>query len=82
MKKLEVGDYVKNLTEEQWDELNKVENSEDPLQFEMNNLEYNKCISFAIVYDFECFLFAEKRYCKTELTFEEFLSRAKNTFQP
>ena len=81
MKTLQVGDYVKNLTEKQWKKLNEVENSEDPLAFEMNNSEDNKCIPFAIVYDFECLLFAEKRYCKTELTFEEFLSRAKNTFQ-
>lgn len=81
MKTLQVGDYVKNLTEKQWKKLNDVENYR-PLAIELNDKNDKKYYHFGIMYKAECLLFAEKIDCRTELTFEEFLSRAKNTFQP
>lgn len=80
MKTLQVGDYVKNLTKEQFDEILTV-NSIDRFMF-YTTIEDFDFYGAGIVYsEFNRFLHAEKKMCKTELTFKEFLLRAKNTFK-
>jgi len=82
MKKLEVGDYVKNLTKKQFDSILEMENSwchslmthgiPGTDGFHENGLLFDR---------FGSINHARIKQCKNELTYRQFLSRAKNTFK-
>lgn len=82
MKKLQEGDYVRNLTEEQWSELLMIECGKFTLTYYIaskDNDEYHlKSLRFD---EFGDLMHGEKIYCKNELTFEEFKQRAINTYK-
>lgn len=78
MKKLEVGDYVKNLTEEQFDKIMELQPE--------NFCKY--CYSVGqtdkLIFKGQYIDFLNGAHCvelSTQLTFRQFLSRAKNTFK-
>ena len=82
MKKLEAGDYVKNLTEKQWNKLLDIENS----SYRISHMPQRKDETFyhrtSIRFDeFKGLNHGSVENCKIELTYRQFLSRAKNTFQ-
>lgn len=80
MKKLEVGDYVKNLTEKQFNTLLDVECGLGILTWGIPNSPYyyHNGLLFA---DHKNLLHAKKEKCIKELTYRQFLTRAKNTFK-
>lgn len=80
MKKLEVGDYVKNLTEKQFNKLLDVECGLGILTWGIPNSHYyyHNGLLFA---DYKNLLHAKKEKCIKELTYRQFLTRAKNTFK-
>lgn len=69
--KLQQGDYVRNLTKEQFEELIEIEDFPIELSYEKSNK--------TLGYDGSC-LYTENFIPKTELTFSEFKQRAINTF--
>lgn len=78
--KLKDGDFVKNLSRKQFNKLLIIEKGFLSLTFFVNDDDdefHNK----SLIFQFGSLYHAEKQQSKTELTFEEFLSRAKNTFQ-
>ena len=79
--KLQQGDYVTDLTKEQFDELQDIEGFNGERLPYYNDKEDGK-VFFAngLVYD-ECFYHSKKEYCKTKLSFTEFKQRAINTFE-
>ncbi len=79
--KLQQGDYVTDLTEEQFDELQDIENFHGGRLPYYNDKEDGK-VFFAngLVYD-EHLYHSRKDSCKNHLTFTEFKQRAINTFE-
>jgi len=74
MKKLQVGDYVKNLTEKQFDKLMETEAAPEPYI-------YVKGQTDTLVFGGEYLGFNEwTAILKTQLTYRQFLLRAKMTF--
>jgi hypothetical protein len=74
MEKLKNGDYCKNLTKEQFDELLNIEN------WKGVELIYNDGIG--ILYQDECLIHNHSFFnLKTKLSFEDFKNRAINTFK-
>lgn len=73
--KLQQGDYVTNLTEEQFDELLDIENHK-------YRISYAELIKIGLMYDGKILLHDHKCFNPvTELQFEEFKQRAINTFK-
>lgn len=81
MKKLQEGDYVRNLTEEQWNELLMIECGEVTLTYYIASRDRDEYhLKSLFVDEFGDLMTGEKIYCKNELTFEEFKQRAINTY--
>jgi hypothetical protein len=81
MKKLEVGDYVKNLTEKQFKTLLDIENDSlyrltHGIPGNENYYENGLLASSTMTLNH-----ARITRCTNELTYRQFLSRAKNTFK-
>jgi hypothetical protein len=81
MKKLEKGDYVVNLSEQQFDELQDIENH-NGLRLPYYNDEKDGELFYAngLVYD-DCFFHSRKETCTNLLSFDDFKQRAINTFK-
>lgn len=78
MKTLEVGDYVKNLTEKQFDNIMKLQ----PYPFSRYCYGVGRTDELIFEGYYIDFLNgAHKVELETELTYRQFLSRAKNTFK-
>ena len=79
MKKLEVGDYVKNLTEKQFKNVLSIEEKGKILFYypEHDDDFHGAGLMYP---EFGELIHAEIDKCKTELTYRQFLLRAKMTF--
>lgn len=79
--KLQAGDYVKNLSKKQWDEIMEFQ----PKPFlKLTYTEYYAKDGFALSVKGLFIDYNDSRFkirSTNELTFDEFLLRAKNTFQ-
>lgn len=79
MKKLEVGDYVKNLTEKQFDKLMELQPSPFCTYkysvYKVDNLIFEGCYM-----DFLSGAHGLRIIKEKELTYRQFLGRAKKTF--
>lgn len=81
MKKLQEGDYVRNLTEEQFNELLMIETGRVSLTYSITLSERTGCYKQSLRFDEDGDLMhGWKSLCKNELTFEEFKQRAINTY--
>jgi hypothetical protein len=78
--KLQEGDYVKNLTEKQWNELLGIEGMGLFPPYYKEDIETHGYFKNGLLYDGEVLCHTVKPECKQELTFRQFKSRAKNTF--
>jgi hypothetical protein len=80
--KLQEGDYVKNLTEKQWNELLDIENNSRRYThiYDHNDIDTKNYFKNGFVYSDSNLLHSKKSACKQELTFRQFKGRAKNTF--
>lgn len=80
MEKLKQGDYVKNLTKEQFEELVRIEGKEN-LTYSTSILGSDIFTPKSLIFSGKNLLHTEKRKAKTELTFEQFKQRLINTIQ-
>lgn len=81
MKKLEVGDYVKNLTEKQWNAILDIKNSNYRITYMPQRKDETYYYRTSIRLDESKGLnHGSIENCKNELTYRQFLGRAKNTF--
>lgn len=81
MKELQEGDYVRNLTEEQWNELLMIETGRVSLMYSLTmetDLKHGHALR---VDEFGELMHGWKDKCENELTFEEFKQRAINTYK-
>lgn len=79
MEKLQQGDYVKDLTKEQFYELVLL-GKQKRFTWEASIIESKMFIPKSLIFLRGTILHTEKRKAKTELTFSEFKKRAINTF--
>jgi len=79
MEKLKQGDYVTNLTKEQFDELLMVSNSS--MNWKVSIREHFMYIEKSIMYNGFELLHSKKSDLENQLPFEVFKQRAINTFK-
>jgi hypothetical protein len=83
MKKLEVGDYVKNLTEKQFDKLMELQPKHSPKYdyvVGQTDLLYLHGYAYGVAMKFISIFPGLNQPLKTQLTYRQFLLRAKMTF--
>lgn len=81
--KLKDGDFVKNLTETQFNNILKQEDFH-PICIKFKYCAKNdndECHPYSLLYEDHCLLHGLKESSKNELTYRQFLSRAKNTWK-
>ena len=80
--KLQQGDYVTDLTKEQFDELIMIENHVLVMGYTNDKEDNEYYFANGICYSHtELLDYSDKKICKTLLSFTEFKQRAINTFE-
>ena len=79
MKKLEQGDYVKDLTEQQFNELQDIEGCFYRVLWSSNTLEGDDFITESVMFDRGALVHSIKEDVTNLLSFDEFKERLINT---